>query len=675
MKNLFCGILFFLVFVSCKEEKDRELVYSEDYVESLFSNAYDVKIPRKERLKSINQAYYILQDRENDSLKRALYFQLAGGFYNLEKYDKYFEVCKEVNTMSIEKNDTISISKSLNFLGNYYYIHFRNDSAYYYYTKAEKMYQHNKQEGATTDRIGLYKANILFYEKDFSGAETAVVKILKSAIKGSDTRLVYDCYITLGLSLEGLNQNDQALVYYNKAFELIEKMRTDPQYASLKAQTYNYIGKIYQKINDHSKAINYFNEALRFETEKTLLYANLMNNIGYSNFILENNNSLYYLNEAFQIRDSLQNIPGLVSSNINLSRYYLAQKDSATALQYCLSAKKKAHENKIFEDELIALKLLSKITPNKSLEYTKQYINLNDSLQNIERATRNKFARIEFETDEILNEKNTIEAEKEKISSQRWLILFSSIIAIVILVLIYITRMQHAKNKELQLERKQQEANEEIYRLMLAQQSVINEARQGEKKRISQELHDGVMSKLTSTRLNLFILSKKQDPETIQKCLKHIDGIQEIEKEIRNISHDLNKDALLEKDSFQAIVGNLFEEYKNTTGLAYQIEMDEKINWKKIDNTIKIHLYRIFQEALQNIYKYASATEVILDVVKADESILIEINDNGQGFDVAKMREGIGLKNMQSRIKTINGNFTIESVIGKGTSIKITIPA
>ncbi|MBP9793214.1 MAG: sensor histidine kinase, partial [Flavobacterium sp.] len=539
----------------------------------------------------------------------------------------------------------------------------------------EKMYQHNKQVGATTDRIGLYKANILFYEKDFSGAETAVVKILKSAIKGSDTRLIYDCYITLGLSLEGLNQNDQALVYYNKAFELIEKMRTDPQYASLKAQTYNYIGKIYQKINDHSKAINYFNEALRFETKKTLLYANLMNNIGYSNFILENNNSLYYLNEAFQIRDSLQNIPGLVSSNINLSRYYLAQKDSATALQYCLSAKKKAHENKIFEDELIALKLLSKITPNKSLEYTKQYINLNDSLQNIERATRNKFARIEFETDEILNEKNTIEAEKEQISSQRWLILFSSLIAIVILVLIYITRMQHAKNKELQLERKQQEANEEIYRLMLAQQSVINEARQGEKKRISQELHDGVMSKLTSTRLNLFILSKKQDPETIQKCLKHIDGIQDIEKEIRNISHDLNKDALLEKDSFQAIVGNLFEEYKNTTGLAYQIEMDEKINWKKIDNTIKIHLYRIFQEALQNIYKYASATEVILDVVKADDSILIEINDNGQGFDVAKMREGIGLKNMQSRIKTINGNFTIESVIGKGTSIKITIPA
>lgn len=648
-------------------------MYSPKEIDSLFILSNNFKVDKKQRIKYADKLSELLSERDNDSSKRADLYKVAGIYFNAEEYDKYYLTSNSFYELSLEAKDTLSMARGLSYIGDFYYLKFKNDSAYYYYSKVEKIYSKtNNVKDALW--LKLYKANILFYEKDFSSCETAVVNILKLAKNENDTRLIYDCYITLGNALEGLNNYEKSLEYYEKAFTLIEKLNSDNQYQLLKAQTYNYIGKIYQKTENHTKAIKYFNEALRFETAKTLLYANLMNNIGYSNFKLGNKNSLYYLKEAFVIRERLQNIPGLVSSNINFSRYYLAQKDTLSALKYCLRAKKKAHENKIFEDELIALELLSKIDPKQSLGYTKQYINLNDSLQNIERATRNKFARIEFETDEILNEKNTIEAEKEKISSQRWFILICSIIAIVILVLLYITRMQHAKNKELQSERKQQEANEEIYQLMLTQQSVINEARQDEKKRISQELHDGVMSKLTSTRLNLFILSKKQDPETIQKCLQHIDGIQDIEKEIRNISHDLNKTALLEKDSFQAIVGDLFEEYKNTIGLAYQIDIDDKINWKKIDNTVKIHLYRIFQESLQNIYKYALATEVILEIVKVEDSILIEINDNGQGFDVSKMREGIGLKNMQSRIKAINGNFTIDSVMGKGTSIKMTIP-
>lgn len=666
------SILLIVLLISCNK-RDVNSLSTLKKVDSLFVISNDFKKSKKHRIEVADKIFEILANRTNDSIKREGFYKLAGRYFNAENYKNYLSVSKELYFLSIEGNDTIGMARGLSYIGDYYYFKFRNDSAYYYYSKAEKIY-------AKTSNIKdvlwlkLYKANILFYEKDFSGSETAVIDILKLAKNLGDNRLIYDCYITLGNALEGLNNNEKALEYYEKAFALIEKLSNDNQYHLLKAQTYNYIGKIYQKTANYKKAIEYFNKALLFETTKTLLYANLMNNLGYSNLKLGNESSIQFLNNAFKIRDSLQNVPGLVSSNINFSKYYLDKKDTIKAIKHSLIARKIAHENKIFEDELSTLEFLSKIDFKKSLEHSKKYINLNDSLQNIERATRNKFARIEFETDEILNEKNTIAAENEKISSQRWFILISSIIAIVITVLVYITRMQHAKNKELQFERKQQEANEEIYQLMLKQQSVINEARQGEKKRISQELHDGVMSKLTSTRLNLFILSKKQDEETIQKCLKHIDGIQDIEKEIRNISHDLNRDALLEKDSFQAIVNDLFEEYKNTTNIDFFIRIDEKIIWRKIDSAIKIHLYRIFQESLQNIYKYATASEVVLEIKKIEDEILISITDNGQGFDVAKIREGIGLKNMQSRIKIIGGIFNIDSVIGKGTSIKISIP-
>lgn len=659
--------------LSCNNRENESNAIEIKQLDSLFVVSNDFKIHENRRIKYADTIRALLGNRANDSIKREGYYKLAGRYFNAESYDRYFSVSKELYNLSTEANDTTGMARGLSYIGDYYYSKFRNDSAYYYYSKAEKIYfKTNNIKDVLW--LKLYKANILFYEKDFSGCETAVINILKLAKNQQNNRLIYDCYITLGNALEGLNNNEKALEYYEKAFLLIEKLDQDNQYYLLKAQTYNYIGKIYQKKFNHEKAIEYFNMALRLETEKTLLYANLMNNIGYSNFKLGNTVSIFYLKKALKIRDSLQNIPGLVASNINLSKYYLEKQDTISALEYSRNARKKAHDNKIYEDELVALELLAKMDHKKSLNYTKSYISLSDSLQNIERATRNKFARIEFETDEILSEKNSIAAEKEKISSQRWLILGSSLITIVILVLLYITRMQHAKNKELQFEKNQQEANEEIYRLMLKQQSIINEARQSEKKRISQELHDGVMSKLTSTRLNLFILTKKHDEETIQKCLKHIDGIQEIEKEIRNISHDLNKAALLEKDSFQTIVNNLFEEYKTTRNLDYFICIDENINWKYIENATKIHLYRIFQEALQNIYKYAAANEVRLKIHKKEYKIKITIQDNGQGFDITKLREGIGLKNMQSRIKSIGGAFRLESKIGKGTSIKITIP-
>jgi len=93
---------------------------------------------------------------------------------------------------------------------------------------------------------------------------------------------------------------------------------------------------------------------------------------------------------------------------------------------------------------------------------------------------------------------------------------------------------------------------------MLNQQHRIEEGKFIEKNRISQELHDGIMGKLTAIRLNLFILKKRKDPETIEKCLPFIDDIQNIEKEIRQISHDLNQNVFDDNVTFISIVENLF---------------------------------------------------------------------------------------------------------------------
>ena len=675
MKKALFIILSCLILICCNNNQEIT-IFEKDLkkIDSLLVKSYDVKLNQNLRLQYSDSLFQILKKRENDSLTRFYLFKLSDRYFNLKKLEQYRFACDYVYKLSLKKSDTFHIAKSLHYIGDYHYNQFVNDSAYYYYSKAEKYYE---KLNITQDlyRIKLYKANILFYEKDFSGCETAIIEILKSVKTKNDVRLIYDCYITLGNALDGLNNSEKALEYYNKAFLITEKLEKDPQYILLKQQTYNYIGKIYQKDNSHLLAIQYFKKGLILEDTKSLLYANLLNNLGYSEFKLSDKSAIGLLTQSLAIRIQLKSIPGVVSSQIHLAEYYLKNKDTVQAFAIINQAKKQAHNHHIFEDELKSLTLLAKINPKQDSYYNNLFIKLTDSLYNNERAIRNKFARIEFETEEITNQKNNIEAEKNKIASQRWIILGFGLFFTLIIGLLYLTKIQHVKNTALEFEKKQQKSNEEIYQLMLQQQNKIEEGRQAEKKRISQELHDGIMGKLASTRLNLFVLNKKIDPETIQKCLLHIAEIQNIEKEIRNISHDLNNNIFAVKDSFKTIITNLFEDLNTLSEIKIQIEISEEINWETIESSIKMNLYRIFQEALQNIHKYAKANHVTAKITKTEKNIYILIHDNGVGFNHKKIKSGIGIKNMKDRANIICATFKIKSSPENGTQIILIVPA
>ncbi len=677
-KNLIFSFLILIGIICCKQNDSEKIIVNEsnESIDLLFKQANFEGLKTRDKLIFHIKIFNILSQRDNDSINRYYYFKLASRFYNLNDVKSFGLTSKILYDLSRKSRDTLSEVKSLRNLGEFYYINYKNDSAYYYFSKSEKINQKLKTK-ADLSGIQLYKSNILLFEKDFAGCEVATIIILKAAIKKNDYRLIYDCYITLGNALDGLNDFDKSLEYYNKAFEITKKLKNDSQFLSLKSQTYYYIGSLFNKNKNYKQAIFYFEKGIEFSASKKLepyLYANFINNLAYSKFKLGDKSAINQLNEAYQILDSLKNIPGIVSSKINLSEYYLVQKDSSRALTFSSEARKLAHDNKIFEDELKTLELLAKIDPKQVKFYNNRFIKLTDSLQNNERATRNKFARIEFETDEILNQKKEIETEKNEISSQRWLILGSSLLALMIGGLLYFSKMQHSRNKVLEFEKEQQIANEAIYQLMLDQQTKIDEGRNVEKKRISQELHDGIMSKLTSTRLNLFILSKKTDEETIKKCLVHIDNIQDIEKEIRAISHDLAKDIFVTKDSFKIIIEELFQDQALISKLDYTLYIDQNINWENIASTTKMHLYRIFQESLQNIYKYADAKNISTKILKLEDLIEIEIIDDGKGFDVLKTKDGIGLKNMKSRSDLINGVLNIESNPDDGTKLSLVFP-
>ena len=123
-------------------------------------------------------------------------------------------------------------------------------------------------------------------------------------------------------------------------------------------------------------------------------------------------------------------------------------------------------------------------------------------------------------------------------------------------MLLLIITKQRSKQKELQFLQSQQQANEEIYDLMLTQKNKEEQARESEKKRIALELDDGVMNKLASTRMNLNMLSHQKDEVAINKCLTYIEGIHKIEQEIRSIAHNLNQKVFNDNNSFISLLND-----------------------------------------------------------------------------------------------------------------------
>jgi signal transduction histidine kinase len=209
---------------------------------------------------------------------------------------------------------------------------------------------------------------------------------------------------------------------------------------------------------------------------------------------------------------------------------------------------------------------------------------------------------------------------------------------------------------------------------MISQQSNVESIRIKEKKRVAQELHDGVLGRMFGVRMNLDGLNKIQDEAAIEKRNNYLSELKNIEQDIREISHDLNREKSELINNFVAIVDDLFENQKQTFKPNLVSTIDSTIKWESMSNAIKINLYRIIQESLQNINKYANANAIHVEFKREIDNLFLEISDDGIGFNVNRAKKGIGLQNMLSRINECEGTFEIKSKKGEGTIITVTVP-
>ncbi|UGS23735.1 tetratricopeptide repeat-containing sensor histidine kinase [Flavobacterium channae] len=661
--KIFYYFVILIVFIKCKSNEEDSL-YDKKF-DIYLDRVSDNSLSKNDRLKNLDSAEYMLENtRVNDSAYRRNYFKIANRYFILLEYEKYKSTSLKILELSKLVNDSLNIAKSKYYIGDYYFFKSKNDSAYYYYLSAEKDFKLIDDKENLANTI-LHKAYILLYEKDFQGSETETIKVLDIAKKINDNSLIYECYVNLGSSLSGLGNYQKSLDYHLKALDQISKIEDKNYIPILKAQTLNNIGFVFISAKEFRKAKKYFQDGLSVPSIKEIhpvIYSSILDNLAYSDFKLDNKKGLTNFREALNIRDSIDDIYGKINSRIHLTEYYLTKKDTLKALQLNQEANTLAKESNYNKEVLLTLDFFTKLKPKEGLKYAKEYIRLSDSLQQQERLTRNKLARIEFETDEIL-------VEKEAISNRFRIILISSLLIIFFGVLFYIILYLRGKHKELLFSQEQQKANEEIYKLMLDKQEEMDEVKKKEKLRISQELHDSVMNKLAGTRLNLFVLTKKRDEETIQKCLEHINGIQDIEKEIRTIAHELYNESFMTNGSYRSLLEQLIQNQKETYKTSCECDIDPDETFDTISALVKMNVYRILQETLNNINKHAKATKISLSLYIQNDSLILKIMDNGVGFNSSKSKNGIGLKSMINRAEAINGVLEIDSELNKGTSV------
>ena len=541
------------------------------------------------------------------------------------------------------------------------------DSAYYHFNLANIHFNKSGSifESAKT-QYGM--AFIKGRFKDYFGSEVLTFKAIKKFKKIKNYKSLYSCYDHLSQLQNDIYEYDKSLFYSNKALEYLKKAKKTK---TLIEASQNNIGNIYLKKKEYRRALKYYDrilENINLKVENPERYARVLDNKYYCQFLMKDTIDVAtYLKEALRIKSGLKDKAGIIISKIRLGNYYAFKRDTSLAIKYVKEANILAKKIKNSRDYLESLSLLAIFDTKYSSTYLKTHIQFSDSLHIVERKNQNKFTRIAYETEIYIE-------ETKRLAQQKIWILLTSLGLISTLGLFLFLKIQKSKTEKLLFENEQQKAIEKAYLITLKQQEKLEKEKIKERNRIAEELHDGVLGKLFGTRIGLGFLPIEGLESTKKKHQLLLIELQTIEREIREVSHKLITNKIGFQDSFASVIDQLIKDKCKINSFRYQLDFDAHIDWPKINKIIKVNLYRILQEALQNCIKHAVAQNITISFTLNHKNLGLIIKDDGIGFHLKLKRKGIGLKNMKSRTEKLDGIFHIDSKKNKGTIIKIKLP-
>ncbi|MFT3846966.1 MAG: sensor histidine kinase [Lacibacter sp.] len=436
----------------------------------------------------------------------------------------------------------------------------------------------------------------------------------------------------------------------------------------------NESGVVYEYQGNYTEALRRYKASfdiatrLKDEMGKSWCY-NFMAGV----YVLQNKFELAedYQLRALAIRQKQQDTFSIALSYSDLGILYSAWGKPERALYYFEESNKTA-ENMGYK-ELIANNYaeMSKVANvngdyKKALDYFTWSTQMKDSIFTAQKNRQVEELSTLYETGK---KEQQIEQQKETIQKRNRLIFIISGASLLSLLVAFLLYNQYKWKQQAKLQAEITEQQQ------LAAKSVL-EAEEKERSRIAKDLHDGVGQMMSAARMNLssFYNNITLNDNSQQKSLYDI--IQLVDdscKEVRAVSHSMMPAALLTKGLPQAVDEMLSKINSNKLKVSFHSEGFAD----RLDSNIETILFRVIQECVNNTIKHAEAGNLDIALIHDNDGVSVTIEDDGKGFDYSSFREedGIGLKNISSRIQFLKGTLDFDTSPGNGTFIAIHIPA
>lgn len=468
-------------------------------------------------------------------------------------------------------------------------------------------------------------ANLLRKHDDVEGATKYLKRAMDIYLALGDKDGLANTWNNTGVVHEYVGQLDSAMLCYRRALQLYSEINN----LSGMGYSYDYIGLIYAYKEQFQEGLDAMQKAFAIrekQGEKQAMGTSLVN-MGELNLAMGNYKEALGLFERSQAIGIEMGFPDLVSYN------YKVKSEAYAGMGNYKSA----------------------------FEQHKLFSTYSDSLFNLKRNEQVAEIQSKYETEKkekenlILQSKNAEQALM--LSKQRlYLIgLIALVIAVVLGTSLYTSR---TKLKQQQL------LNEEIQRQEALRLRAVIESQEQERRRIAAELHDGLGQVLSAARVNL---ASAKGAEEIKNSLELIDKSC---KDLREISHDMMP-AALSKGGIVPAVEEMIARI-NSAGKTH-FDLDAEGMTQRLPKETEVHLFRIIQELVNNIIKYAEASEASIQLIREGSDVTVMVEDNGKGFEKKKLEQGTGngWYNILSRLKLMNGEIEVDARPGSGAVFSI----
>lgn len=533
-----------------------------------------------------------------------------------------------------------------------------------------------------------YDRQVVLYEYQarFDSALSLVYSGLEIRKQLKDSANFMYSYMNLANLYFKLQNNTKSLEYNSKAIELTIKFNDQVNLS----RAYTNISMVYYNLKQFHTAIdyNYRSIEIKQSLKQDKSIDSNYDNLGYCFYALgEYNKAIQFYTKSFDLKEKTGKKEGLSAVYTNLGNLFFSKKEYDEALFYY---KKGLINSEINSNKLITLELYQNIYKSYSITgqlenavfFNNKYIALRDSLDATYRNTINLKEKYQDE-----QRKNQL-LEKDKLINEikikrKNIMIMSLVGGMILLILLFFTlfRSYRLKQKTLLAEKNNKINEQKVTELLKDQElksmSAMMEGQEGERKRIAQDLHDRLGSMLSMVKLHFKSVEENIQALRENNILMYSKAnnlLDEACDEVRKIANDLTS-GILNKFGLIPALNNLKESIEATGQLKIEV-LNFGFDENRLDYSIEINLYRIIQELISNILKHSKASEVSIQLLKKEKQLNIVVEDNGMGFDVnqAKNRKGMGLKNIESRVNSLNGEFNIDSGKGAGTTITIDIP-